>query len=64
MKKQQAEIKVSNLTLGYGDFILMKDISFQVNKGDVFIIMGASGGGKSTLLKALTGLLQPFSGQI
>lgn len=64
MKKQQPEIEVSNLTLGYGDFILMKDISFQVNKGDVFIIMGASGGGKSTLLKALTGLLQPFSGQI
>ena len=64
MNKQQPEIEVNNLTLGYGNFTLMKDISFQVNKGDIFIIMGASGGGKSTLLKALTGLLEPFSGQI
>ena len=64
MNKQPIEIEVNNLTLGYGNFTLMKDISFQVNKGDIFIIMGASGGGKSTLLKALTGLLEPFSGQI
>ena len=64
MNKQPIEIEVKNLTLGYGNFTLMKDISFQVNKGDIFIIMGASGGGKSTLLKALTGLLEPFSGQI
>ena len=46
MNKQQPEIEVNNLTLGYGNFTLMKDISFQVNKGDIFIIMGASGGGK------------------
>ena len=57
-------IEVKNLTVGYGDYILMKNISFTVNKGDIFIIMGGSGCGKSTLLHVLTGLKAPQSGKI
>ncbi len=57
-------IKVSDLTIAYGDNIIMRDVNFSVNKGDVFIIMAASGGGKSTLLKVLTGLKEPLKGEV
>jgi len=50
--------------MGYGDFIVMRDLNFSVNRGDIFIIMGASGCGKSTLLKILIGLKRPLSGQV
>jgi phospholipid/cholesterol/gamma-HCH transport system ATP-binding protein len=55
---------VENLTMAYGDFILMKDLNFIVNKADVFIIMGGSGCGKSTLLRHLIGLKAPAKGRI
>lgn len=64
MKKNDLQIEVKNLTVGYGDYILMKDINFAVKKGDIFVIMGASGGGKSTLLKVLIGLKEPQSGDV
>lgn len=64
MSKKEVKIKVENLTIAYGDFVLMKDISFEVNKGDIFIIMGGSGGGKSSLLRVLTGLVPPATGDI
>lgn len=57
-------IDVKNLTIGYDSFILMKDLNFQIHKGDIFIIMGASGCGKSSLLRVLTGLLPPKQGHI
>ncbi|MEX1300613.1 MAG: ATP-binding cassette domain-containing protein, partial [Desulfotignum sp.] len=57
-------IRVENLTMAYGDFILMKDLNFIVNKADVFIIMGGSGCGKSTLLRHLIGLKAPAKGRI
>lgn len=49
-------IDVQNLTLSYDDFTLMKDMTFSVKKGEIFMIMGGSGCGKSTLLRTLTGL--------
>ncbi len=57
-------LTVSGLTVAYGDNVIMKDVSFAVNRGDVFIIMGASGCGKSTLLSVLTGLKEPFKGDV
>lgn len=63
-KSSETIIEVKGLTIAYGDFVILKDVSFTVNKGDVFIIMGGSGCGKSTLLKALTGLLPPVAGSI
>ncbi len=50
--------------MAYGGFVLMRDMTFTVNRGDVFIIMGASGSGKSTLLRHLIGLNQPAHGSI
>lgn len=64
MMEKTPQIVVKDLTIAYDDFILMKDINFTINKGDVFIIMGASGCGKSTLLKLLTGLKSPAKGQV
>lgn len=58
------QIEVSGLTVAFGSFVLMRDVSFTVRRGDIFIIMGGSGCGKSTLLKVLTGLIPPASGTI
>src|SRR5580765_8536155 len=63
-KNHRAHITVSNLTMAYGSFVLMRDLNFTINHGDVFIIMGGSGSGKSTLLRHLIGLNEPAQGNI
>src|SRR3954468_24108689 len=60
----QAHITVRDLTMAYGSFVIMREMTFTINQGDVFIIMGGSGSGKSTLLRHLIGLNQPAGGQI
>ncbi len=50
--------------MAYGDFVIQRDLSFDVNRGDIFIIMGGSGCGKSTLLRHLVGLKRPARGRI
>jgi len=50
--------------MAYGDFVIQRDLSFDINHGDVFIIMGGSGCGKSTLLRHLIGLMPPASGKV
>lgn len=57
-------IEVKDLTMGWGDVILQKDASFTVEKGDIFVILGGSGCGKSTMLRYLIGLETPLSGSI
>lgn len=57
-------LEVKNLTIGYGGSPILKDISFQVFPGEIFVIMGGSGCGKSSLLKHLMGLLNPMTGDI
>jgi phospholipid/cholesterol/gamma-HCH transport system ATP-binding protein len=57
-------IAVHGLTMAFGSFVLMRDLNFAVNRGDVFIIMGGSGCGKSTLLRHLIGLVEPAKGDI
>jgi phospholipid/cholesterol/gamma-HCH transport system ATP-binding protein len=64
MNQKQAHITVQDLTMAYGDFVLMRDLDFTVNRGDVFIIMGGSGCGKSTLMKIMVGLKSPAKGQV
>jgi phospholipid/cholesterol/gamma-HCH transport system ATP-binding protein len=59
-----AHIEVKNLTMAYGDFVLMRDLNFTVNRGDVFVIMGPSGCGKSTLMRHLIGLNEPAKGEV
>jgi phospholipid/cholesterol/gamma-HCH transport system ATP-binding protein len=57
-------IKVRGLTVGYSDRVLLANADFDVEQGDVFVILGGSGCGKSTLLRHLIGLEQPMGGQI
>jgi phospholipid/cholesterol/gamma-HCH transport system ATP-binding protein len=57
-------IAVSDLTMMYGTSVIMEELNFSVERGEVFVIMGGSGSGKSTLLKHLTGLKSPASGRI
>ncbi len=60
----KAKITVRDLTMAYGETIIMKDLHFEVAPKDIFIIMGGSGCGKSTLLHHLIGLQEPSKGSI
>lgn len=64
MERGEAHITVTDLTMGYGDFVLMRDLNFTINRRDVFIIMGGSGCGKSTMMTILIGLKSPLKGQV
>ena len=64
MLNPNTAIGIKNLTMAYGDFIIQRGLEFEINKGEIFIIMGDSGSGKSTLLKHMIGLKQPKAGQI
>ena len=57
-------IEVRGIAIGYGDLVVQRDLNFSVARGDVFVIMGGSGCGKSSLLKAMTGLLAPLAGEV
>lgn len=57
-------IKVDNVTMAYGNFVVMRDLNFTVEGGQVTVIMGGSGCGKSTLLRHMIGLLDPAKGDI
>ena len=57
-------IKVEDVTVAYGDFVVMKDINFEVEQGEVFVILGGSGCGKSTLLKNMISLVKPVTGKV
>ena len=60
----EPHIVVKDLDMGYGNFVVMRNLNFTVNRGDIFIIMGGSGCGKSTLMKVLIGLLVPLRGEV
>ncbi|MBK1705948.1 ABC transporter ATP-binding protein [Halochromatium glycolicum] len=57
-------IRLEQVALGYGDTLVQQDLSFGIRRGDVFIIMGGSGCGKSTVMRTLTGLLAPRQGRV
>lgn len=57
-------IQVEDLTVAYDDFVVLRDVSFAVNRGEVFVILGGSGCGKSTLLKHMIGLREPEQGRV
>jgi len=62
--KGKTIVEVENLSVGYEDNIVLKDINFTVQTGEIFGILGGSGAGKSTLLKHIIGLYPPFSGDV
>jgi phospholipid/cholesterol/gamma-HCH transport system ATP-binding protein len=60
----EACIAVRDLTMAFGDFVVQRDIGFEIARGQVFVIMGDSGCGKSTLLRHMIGLLRPAAGDV
>ncbi|MBE6445851.1 MAG: ATP-binding cassette domain-containing protein [Alphaproteobacteria bacterium] len=62
--KNMPIIQAKNLSIGYDDNTVMKDLNFEIQKGDIFVIMGGSGCGKSTLLRTLTGLIPIQKGDV
>ena len=61
---KEAHITVKDLTMAFGSFVVQRDLTFDINRSDIFIIMGGSGCGKSTLLRHMIGLIAPAKGQI
>jgi ABC-2 type transport system ATP-binding protein len=57
-------IQVDHLTKRYGEKIAVKDVSFEVNSGEVFGFLGPNGAGKTTTIKIMVGLLKPSSGGV
>ena len=64
MALQRPHINVNDLHVGWGTRMLMEHVTFQVERGTVFAILGGSGSGKSTLLRYLIGLERPPAGRI
>jgi phospholipid/cholesterol/gamma-HCH transport system ATP-binding protein len=60
----QPHITVQGLTLAYGERVVLRELDFTIERGKVFVLMGGSGCGKSTVLRALIGLLEPTAGEI
>lgn len=57
-------IEVRGVTVGYGETVIQQNLDFQIRRGEVFVILGGSGTGKSSVLKAMIGLIEPLAGQI
>ena len=57
-------IRVRDLSAGYGGVALLEHVSFDVRRGEIFVILGGSGSGKSTLLKHMIGLDEPLAGSV
>ncbi|HEU5561490.1 TPA: ABC transporter ATP-binding protein [Streptococcus pneumoniae] len=57
-------LKVENLSVHYGMIQAVRDVSFEVNEGEVVSLIGANGAGKTTILRTLSGLVRPSSGNI
>jgi phospholipid/cholesterol/gamma-HCH transport system ATP-binding protein len=62
--KKAPHIIVTDLTMAYGSFVVQRDLTFTVNREDIFIIMGGSGCGKSTLMRHMVGLKAPAKGTV
>ena len=60
----QPVVQVEHLVASYGDMVILNDISCEVRRGEVFVIVGGSGSGKTTLMRHMIGLLRPTQGRI
>ena len=64
MGKDDYAIRASNLTKSFGSVIAVDDMSFRVNKGEIFGFLGPNGAGKTTTIRMLTGILTPDKGEV
>ncbi|MGV3200456.1 ATP-binding cassette domain-containing protein, partial [Streptococcus thoraltensis] len=59
-----AMLKVENLSVSYGAIEAVKNVSFEVNEGEVVSLIGANGAGKTSILRTISGLVRPKEGTI
>src|SRR5262245_47874861 len=64
MNSGETKIELRRLTMAYGSYVVMSDISARIKRGSIFVIMGQSGSGKSTLLRNMVGLQTPAHGEV
>ncbi len=57
-------LKAEHLNVSYGDLQVLWDVSFEVRQGEIVVLLGANGAGKSTTLKTISSLLKPDSGTV
>ena len=63
-KNINSEIEFENISLSYGNRLILDNINFKINKGEIFGMLGPNGAGKSTIFNLLTGLISPNNGRI
>ena len=63
-RSDEARIVVKGMDMAYGSNVIQRNLDFTVKNGEIFIIMGGSGTGKSTLLKQMIGLKPPAAGDV
>ena len=63
-KKKNSIIEFENVSLSYGNRLILDNISFKINEGQIFGMLGPNGVGKSTIFNLITGLINTNSGQI
>ena len=59
-----ADIDIDNVTIRFGDFVAVKDVSLKIAGGEFFSILGPSGCGKTTILRTISGFLEPTLGAV
>ena len=64
MPKELPAITTKDLEIAYGDMVIQRDLNFTVDRGEIFVLMGGSGCGKTTVMRCLTGLKAPAKGQV
>lgn len=57
-------VELADVSLSFGDFVALSDVSLRVRRGDIAVIIGGSGAGKTTLARIIVGLLRPTSGAV
>ena len=62
--KAEPIIRVENFTAAFEETVVLRNVSFEIERGEIFVILGGSGCGKSTLLKHMIGLYTPAEGRI
>ena len=63
-KKEEAVIEFQNVSLSYGNRLILDNINFKINKNSIHGMLGPNGAGKSTIFNLITGLIKPNSGSI
>ena len=63
-QKQGSILKVENLSVSYGHVSAIREVSLEVNEGELVVLIGANGAGKSTLISAVLGIARAKSGTI